>query len=365
MVTMESLSMVLSSSPPFQNRPKTPKFTSSKPLHPLSSSSPISISIPHFSNPHQTPFKSSKPLQFSLLTNSPILQTLTKTHLSFSIFELCTGLPSLASETALSSTELASNKIDLEAIVVSVDDFFNRNPFFVFGCFFVWLVVIPITSEFLSKCKFISAIDAYRKLQDNHNVQLLDIRDGKSLVALGSPNLKIVKKSVVQVEFSEENEDGFVKKVLESFADPANTIVCILDNLDDNSMKVAELLFKNGFQEAYAIRGGVKGKKGWLAIQEMLLPPSVHIKPKKKKKRVKITEQVGMNGGVNQQTENDNEGSSSTSVPIRESQRMENNGHVNKSTTSIPHLKIGYRSSSPYPNFPDLKPPSSPTPSKP
>ncbi|GAV76524.1 hypothetical protein CFOL_v3_19997, partial [Cephalotus follicularis] len=121
-------------------------------------------------------------------------------------------------------------------------------------------------------------------------------------------------------------------------------------SLDDNSMKVAELLFKNGFQEAYAIRGGVKGKKGWLAIQEMLLPPSVHIKPKKKKKRVKITEQVGMNGGVNQQTENDNEGSSSTSVPIRESQRMENNGHVNKSTTSIPHLKIGYRSSSPYPN---------------
>lgn len=29
-------------------------------------------------------------------------------------------------------------------------------------------------------------------------------------------------------------------------------------------MKVAELLFKNGFKEAFAIRGGVRGDKGWL-----------------------------------------------------------------------------------------------------
>jgi hypothetical protein len=29
-------------------------------------------------------------------------------------------------------------------------------------------------------------------------------------------------------------------------------------------MKVAELLFKNGFKEAYAIRGGVRGEKGWM-----------------------------------------------------------------------------------------------------
>lgn len=59
--------------------------------------------------------------------------------------------------------------------------------------------------------------------------QLLDIRDKKSLVALGSPNLKMLNKSVVQVEFSEEDEDGFVKNVLEKFPDPANTILCILD----------------------------------------------------------------------------------------------------------------------------------------
>lgn len=37
-------------------------------------------------------------------------------------------------------------------------------------------------------------------------------------------------------------------------------------SFDDNSLKVAELLFKNGFREAYAIRGGVKGKNGWLVF---------------------------------------------------------------------------------------------------
>ena len=28
-------------------------------------------------------------------------------------------------------------------------------------------------------------------------------------------------------------------------------------------MKVAELLVNNGFKEAYAIKGGISGKRGW------------------------------------------------------------------------------------------------------
>lgn len=35
-------------------------------------------------------------------------------------------------------------------------------------------------------------------------------------------------------------------------------------SFDGNSMKVAELLVKSGFKEAYAIKDGVRGKKGWL-----------------------------------------------------------------------------------------------------
>jgi hypothetical protein len=43
------------------------------------------------------------------------------------------------------------------------------------------------------------------------------------------PNLKLVDKSAVQVEFDEEDEKGFVKEVLTRFSDPANTVVCVLD----------------------------------------------------------------------------------------------------------------------------------------
>lgn len=184
--------------------------------------------------------------------------------------------------------------------MIAIDDFNNRNPFFVAGVTFIWLVVIPLTEEYLQKYKFTSAIDAFRKLRDDPNAQLLDIRDSKTLRYLGSPNLKILNKGVVQVEFREGDEEGFVKMVLEKFAEPANTVVCVMDNFDGNSMKVAELLFKNGFKEAYAIRGGVRGKKGWQEIQESLLPPSVHIYPRKKVK--KMSEQLEMNGGVNQQS---------------------------------------------------------------
>lgn len=74
-----------------------------------------------------------------------------------------------------------------------------------------------------------SAIDAFRKLRDDPDSQLLDIRDGKSVRFLASPNLKMLKKEVVQVEFSEGNEDGFVRKVLERFKDAPNTVVCVLD----------------------------------------------------------------------------------------------------------------------------------------
>ncbi|KAF5954498.1 hypothetical protein HYC85_007354 [Camellia sinensis] len=110
-----------------------------------------------------------------------------------------------------------------------VSPFRIRNPFFVAGVTFIWLVVIPLTEEFLQKYKFISAIDAFRKLRADPNAQLVDIRDKKSLQYLGSPNLKFVNKSVVQVEFREEDEEGFVNKVLEKFTEPANTVICVLD----------------------------------------------------------------------------------------------------------------------------------------
>ncbi|KAG5252168.1 rhodanese domain-containing protein [Salix suchowensis] len=291
MVIMESLSILLSSSPPIQNHPKTLK--------------PATISKP---NSHISKFTFSRESALQI----PLSLVSKNTTFSFTTIQLFTSLPCLASETLTSQTGQVSEKINLESILVSIDDFFNKNPFFVAGCTFIWLVVIPLAEEYLRKYKFISAIDAFRKLRDNPDAQLLDIRDRRSVVALGSPILKMFNKSVVQVEFSEGDEDRFAKNVLKNFQDPASTTLCILDNFDGDSMRVAELLFKNGFKEAYAIRGGVRGKKGWLEIQETLLPPSIHMKPKKKKKKAKIS-QLGVNGGVAQQNDGEDGIPSSTS----------------------------------------------------
>ncbi|KAF5798069.1 putative Rhodanese-like domain-containing protein [Helianthus annuus] len=310
---MESLSIILSSSPiPPNQNPKFPKFKTTKNLKSTNTTT-------------------------SLKTQS----------LSFLFTTFHFPLSSLASEESPTAA-----KIDLESVVVSIDDFFNRYPFFVAGVVFVWLYVIPATEEYLRKYKFISAIDAFKKLKDDPDCQLLDIRDSKTLRVLGSPNLKLLNKNAVQVEFRQGDEEGFLKRVKESFKDPppANTTVCILDNFDGESMKVAELLFKNGFKEAYAIRGGVRGTNGWLEIQESLLPPSVHITLKRK---VKKSTEARNNGAIEQQSEVKSQPATVAEI------KQTDNGYAN--TSKEPKT----RSSSPYPMYPDMKPPSSPTPSKP
>lgn len=59
--------------------------------------------------------------------------------------------------------------------------------------------------------------------------KVLDIRYRNNLKFLKSPNLKIVNKEVVQVDFLEEDEDRFVKKVLNSFNGAPITVLFILD----------------------------------------------------------------------------------------------------------------------------------------
>jgi hypothetical protein len=130
---------------------------------------------------------------------------------------------------ALSAEADGGGKVSLESIVVAIDDFNNRNPFFVAGVVFVWLVVIPLAQEYFSKYKAVGALDAFRKLRDVPEAQLLDIRRGKSVQFMPPPNLKLVEKNAVQVEFDEEDEKGFIREVLKRFPNPANTVVCVLD----------------------------------------------------------------------------------------------------------------------------------------
>ncbi|KAK6141788.1 hypothetical protein DH2020_024463 [Rehmannia glutinosa] len=265
---MESLSSCLSAPPPLLNPSKTLKLTSKSHLF-LPNYIPICYpkllffnslqTLPSPTNETQTPRRTTF---FSNDIEKDIL--FLKPHFSVLFLGFSFPLSCFATETATTiPNEEVSNKINLESILVSIDNFFNRYPFFVATVAFIWLVVIPLTEEYLQKYKFISAINAFKKLQDDPNSQLLDIRDSKSLAYLGSPNLKILSKNVVQIEFREGDEDGFVKRVLENFGEPTNTTLFIIDNFDGNSLKVAELLVKNGFKEAYAIRGGIRGKKGW------------------------------------------------------------------------------------------------------
>lgn len=133
---------------------------------------------------------------------------------------------SMAAE-AEALTEQASGKISFESIVLAVDDFINRYPFFFASVSAVWLIVIPLTQEYLKKYKFISAFDGYLKLRDDPSAQLLDIRNRKTL-RLRAPDLRPLNKEVVYVEFSGD-DDGFVKEVLGRFSDPGNTVLCVVD----------------------------------------------------------------------------------------------------------------------------------------
>ncbi|GMH02423.1 hypothetical protein Nepgr_004262 [Nepenthes gracilis] len=315
---MESLSFWLSSSPRLRPHELTPKITQ----NPL----PFNLRETHVHSGENTS-------QNLTPTNSLSSKTTLKSHMSLplSVGVLSLPLPSFASEIAASAQQ-SSDKINIESILLSIDDFFNRNPFFVAGVTAIWLIVIPLTQSFLRKYKYISAIDAFRKLRDEPNAQLLDIRDEKSLAFLGSPNLKILNKDVVQVRFS-ESDDGFVKEVLEKFVDPQNTVVCILDNFDGNSFKVAELLFKNGFKEAYAIEGGVRGKEGWQEIQEDLLPPSVHIY---RKKKVKKPQQHEVKGGVYQLSEGKINASASKTDPKDKTDEIDNSYYAGTEPASSP-----------------------------
>ncbi|CAN4093283.1 unnamed protein product [Withania somnifera] len=263
-----------------------------------------------------------------------------KFHLSFLYMSLSFPLTCLASETTIPTP----SKINIEAILASIDEFFNKYPFFVAGVTFIWLVVIPLAEEYLQKYKFISAVDAFGKLRDDPSSHLLDVRDNKSLSYLPSPSLKMFNKSVMQVEFRQGDEDAFLERVFENFKDPQNTTLCVIDNFDGNSIKVAEILVKSGFKEAYAIRGGIRGKKGWQEIQETLLPASVHIYPRKK---VKGLQQQDNNNGMIQANEINSRSSSAICVTHVE---QISNGSIKKSSDSTSATKCGPRSSSPYPN---------------
>ena len=136
----------------------------------------------------------------------------------------CFPLSSIASE-----TEQISDKISVESVLVSVDNFFIRYPFVGPAVSFIWLVILPLASDYFKKFQYISAIGAFVKLRDDPRYQLLDIRKEQGRDLLESPDLTSLKKSVVRVEFSEGKEAAFVAEIVKSLKDPSETSVCVID----------------------------------------------------------------------------------------------------------------------------------------
>ncbi|KAK9094222.1 hypothetical protein Scep_025691 [Stephania cephalantha] len=169
-------------------------------------------------------------------------------------------------QTVSSSSSGGGFDVDVGGIVDSVVSYGTDNPGFVIGG--VTVLVVPLVlSQIFKKPKawgVESARNAYAKLGEDGNAQLLDIRAPVDFREVGSPDLRGLKKKVVSIFYKGDNKPGFLKKLSVKFKDPGNTTLFILDKFDGNSELVAELVTLNGFKAAYAIRDGAEGPRGWL-----------------------------------------------------------------------------------------------------
>lgn len=109
-------------------------------------------------------------------------------------------------------------------------------------------------------------------------------------------------------------------------------------------LDVKKVVYKSGYRKS--VQSKVKESIWLQAIQDSLLPPSVHIR-----KRVKSSKELSTNGnGAIQQNDSKNKSSLSQETSPGGNQKVDN-GNVKSSVESIPEVKTGaVVSSSPYPN---------------
>ncbi|KAL2892038.1 Rhodanese-like domain-containing protein 4 chloroplastic [Bienertia sinuspersici] len=171
----------------------------------------------------------------------------------------------LTYEEAIEQSVNANSATDFDA--GSVVETIVNNPLIIAGGVAVIAVPLVLSQVFGSKPKPFgvqSAKTAYAKLADEPNSQLLDIRSLKESREVGGPDIRGLKKKAVSVVYRGEDKPGFLQKLSLKFKDPENTTLYILDKFDGNSELVAELVTANGFKSAYAIKDGAEGPRGWM-----------------------------------------------------------------------------------------------------
>ncbi|KAF3333228.1 rhodanese-like domain-containing protein 4 [Carex littledalei] len=215
-----------------------------------------------------SPVKSPKPLSLPS-AKLPSLEQLLPRGLAIGLSTVTTTLlgdnlaKSLTYEEALGQT--TNSEDSLTNGIDGIVQFATENPLIIGGAALA-LIVPLVLSQILQKPKsfgVVSAKSAYAKLSEESEAQLLDIREGKDIKLVGSPDIKATKKKAVSVTYNGDDKQGFLKKIGLRFKDPENTTLFILDKFDGNSELVAELVTANGFKAAYAIKDGAEGPRGW------------------------------------------------------------------------------------------------------
>ncbi|VAH83807.1 unnamed protein product [Triticum turgidum subsp. durum] len=125
------------------------------------------------------------------------------------------------------------------------------------------LVVSQVLGGASKPYETVSVKAAYRRLLEEPDAQLVDIRPLKDAREVGSPDISEAKKKAVVVPYDGEDKNGFLKKLALRFKDPENTTLIILDKFDGNSELVAELVTSNGYKGAFAVKDGAEGPRGW------------------------------------------------------------------------------------------------------
>ncbi|KAI3449259.1 hypothetical protein Pfo_005924 [Paulownia fortunei] len=201
-------------------------------------------------------FSVSRSLQGSLVILSSVLNSKLAKALTYD---------EALQQSVSSSSSSSTSDIDVSGVLDNVISFAAENPVIIGGGLAV-LAVPLVVSQLLSKPKpwgVESAKNAYAKLADDANAQLLDIRAPAEIKQVGSPDIRGLKKKPVAVVYKGEDKPGFLNKLSLKFKEPENTTLFILDKLDGNSELVAELVTTNGFKAAYAIKDGAEGSRGW------------------------------------------------------------------------------------------------------
>ncbi|GLJ30714.1 hypothetical protein SUGI_0608760 [Cryptomeria japonica] len=288
-------------------------------------------------------------------------------------------------------------RFDAEGPVNDVAAFLDKYPFFAFGVSFVVFFVVPLLGDQVDKSnKWATAEEAYSKLRDEKESQLVDIRTVDEINDIGSPDVSSFNKEVVQVTY-DGDDIAFLGEMLNRFKEPDNATLYILDMYDGKSMQVAQMLTRNGFKTAYAIRDGFQGSNGWQAVEEKLFTNSTQVVArdgatvspnpkinasasstvKQESLQDKSTESRTMPSSMDPEVRTnlvplgapvmpDKKVDVTTPVPSS----LDRDVGVNSASQTAP-VEVSSqapslpRALSPYPQYPDLKPPTSPTPSKP